>query len=177
MKRPIMMRRRAVRRTEAGFSFIEVVIAGLLMLMIAISVLPLFTEAASSNETGREYTEVSNMARSKAEELMQLPFNSAPLTISGNTELVTDEHYSKLNKRWMPGTTPATAGDVALWLRRTTVRQYAVSDLDRLVNPLPAGTPPEGIHVKGIEVEVRGATVGSLFGPSKSITVRMLKSQ
>lgn len=177
MKRPIMMRRRLVRRSEAGFSFIEVVIAGLLMLMIAISVLPLFTEAASSNETGREYTEVSNMARSKAEEMMQLPFNSAPLTIVDLNKLETDEHYSKLNKRWMPGTTPATAGDVALWLRRTTVRQYAVSDLDRLANPLPAGTPPEGIHVKEIQVEVRGATVGSLFGPSKSITVRMLKSQ
>lgn len=177
MKRPIMKRRRPVRRAEAGFSFIEVVIAGLLMLMIAISVLPLFTEAAASNETGREYTEVSNMARSRAEELMQLPFNSAPLTITVNDKLETEEHYSKLNKRWMPGLAPATAGDTALWLRRTTVRQYAVSDLDRLANPLPAGTPPEGIHVKEIQVEVRGATIGSLFGPSKSITVRMLKSQ
>lgn len=176
MKRPSMMHRRPGRRTEAGFSFIEVVIAGLLMLMIAISVLPLFTEAASSNETGREYTEVSNMARSKAEEMMQLPFNSAPLTIVTNNKLETKEYYSKLNKRWITGTTLA-AGDVALWLRTTTVRQYTVSDLDRLANPLPAGTPPEGIHVKEIQVEVRGATVGSLFGPSKNITVRMLKSQ
>lgn len=166
-----------MRRGEAGFSFIEVVIAGLLMLMIAISVLPLFTEAAASNETGREYTEVSNMARSRAEELMQLPFNSPALTITSGTELATDEHYSKLNKRWMPGTTPTTAGDIALWFRRTTVRQFAVTNLDQLNNPLPAGTPPEGIHVKEIRVEVRGATVGSLFGPSKSITVRMLKSQ
>jgi type II secretory pathway pseudopilin PulG len=165
-----------MRRGEAGFSFIEVVIAGLLMLMIAISVLPLFTEAAASNETGREYTEVSNMARSRAEELMQLPFNAAALTIASGTSLVTNEYYSKLNKRWLAGTTPAT-GDVALWLRRTTIRQFAVTNLDQLNNPLPAGTPPEGIHVKEIQVEVRGATVGSLFGPSKSITVRMLKSQ
>lgn len=177
MKRPIMMRRRQLCLAEAGFSFIEVVIAGLLMLMIAISVLPLFTEAAASNETGREISEVSNMARSRAEELMQLPFNATALTITSGNKLETFEHYSKLNKRWMTGTTPTTAGDVALWLRTTTIRQYAVTDLDRLANPLPAGTPPEGIHVKEIQVEVRGATVGSLFGPSKSITVRMLKSQ
>jgi type II secretory pathway pseudopilin PulG len=168
--------KRPARRGEAGFSFIEVVIAGLLMLMIAISVLPLFTEAASSNETGREYTQVSNLARSRAEELMQLPFNSAPLTITSGTSLITDDYYSKLNKRWITGTTPAS-GDTALWLRRTTIRQFAVTNLDKLDSPLPAGTPPEGIHVKEIQVEVRGATVGSLFGPSKSITVRMLKSQ
>jgi type II secretory pathway pseudopilin PulG len=173
----LLSAKRQVRRSEAGFSFIEVVIAGLLMLMIAISVLPMFTEAAASNETGREYTQVSNLARSRAEELMQLPFNSAPLTVSAGTSLVTDEYYSVLNKRWMPGTTPSTAGDRALWLRRTTIRQFAVTNLDLLDNPLPAGTPPEGVHVKEIQVEIRGATVGSLFGPSKSLTVRMLKSQ
>lgn len=170
------LRRRPVRRGEAGFSFIEVIIAGLLMLMIAVAVLPLFTEAASSNETGREYTQVSNLARSHAEELMQLPFNSTPLTITTGTSLITDEYYSKLNKRWMPGTTPAS-GDIAMWLRRTTIRQFGVTNLDTLDSPLPAGTPPEGVHVKEVQVEVKGATVGSLFGPSKNITVRMLKSQ
>jgi len=171
------LRKRPVRRGEAGFSFIEVIIAGLLMLMIAVAVLPLFTEAASSNETGREYTQVSNLARSRAEELMQLPFNSTPLTVASGTSLITDEYYSKLNKRWMPGTTPTTSGDIAMWLRRTTIRQFGVTNLDTLDNPLPAGTPPEGVHVKEVQVEVKGATVGSLFGPSKSITVRMLKSQ
>lgn len=163
-------------RGEAGFSFIEVVIASLLLLMIAVAVLPMFTEAAASNENGREYTQVANLARSRAEELMQLPFNSAPLTITSGTSLVTDEHYSSRNKRWMAGTTPAS-GDRALWLRRTTIRQFGVGNLGTLDDPLSAGTPPEGIHVKEIQVEVRGAVAGSLFGPSKSITVRMLKSQ
>lgn len=171
-----IIRRGLVRRGEAGFSFIEVVIAGLLMLMIAISVLPLFTEAAASNETGREYTEVSNLARSRAEELMQLPFNSPQLTISAGTQLLTEQHYSAKLKRWETGTTPA-AGDRALWIRRTTVRQFAVTNLDLLDSPLPAGTPPEGIHAKEVQVEIRGGHIGSLFGPSKNITVRMLKSQ
>jgi len=171
------MHRRPARRGETGFSFLEVVIASVLMLMIAVAVLPMFTEAAAGNETGREYTQVSNLARSRAEEMMQLPFNSPLLTISAGTSRVTDEYYSVLNKRWMPGTTPSTAGDRALWLRRTTIRQFGVTNLDSLDNPLPAGTPPEGIHVKEIEVDVHGATVGSLFGPSKNLTVRMLKSQ
>ncbi len=175
MRRRIM-RRRPARRAEAGFSFLEVVVASLLLLMIAVSVLPMFTEAAASNETGREYTEVSNLARSHAEELMQLPFNSAPLTIAAGTSLVTDDYWSVLNKRWMTGTTPAS-GDRALWLRRTTIRQFAVTNLDTLDSPLPAGTPVTGIHVKEIQVEVHQASAVSLFGPSKSLTVRMLKSQ
>jgi type II secretory pathway pseudopilin PulG len=162
---------------EAGFSFIEVVISGLLLLVIAVSVLPLFTEAAASNELGRESTQVANLARSRAEELLQLPFNAPQLTVTSGTELATDEYYSALNKRWLAGTRAEATGDRALWLRHTTIRQYSVTNLARLDSPLPAGTPPAGIHIKEILVEVRGATVGTLFGPSKNLTVRMLKAK
>lgn len=164
------------RRAEAGFNFIEVVIASLLLLMIAIAILPMFTEAAASNEMGREYTEVSNFAKSRAEQFKQLSFNSEPLTITTLTERVHEEHYSNAKKKWVDGLTVAT-GDRALWIRRTTIRQFGVNDLDTLTNPLPAGTPPEGIHAKEITVEVRGATAASVFGPTKNITVRALKSQ
>lgn len=164
------------RRAEAGFNFIEVVIASLLLLMIAVAILPMFTEAAASNEVGREYTEVSNFAKSRAEQFMQLSFNAEPLTITAGTERVHEEHYSNAGKKWVNGLTVAT-GDRALWIRRTTIRQYGVNDLDTLTNPLPAGTPPEGIHAKEITVEVRGASAASVFGPTKNITVRALKSQ
>lgn len=165
------------RRTHgaAGFSFIEVVIASLLLLMIAVSVLPMFTEAAASNETGREYTEVANFARSRAEEFSQLAFSAEPLTITAGTERIHEEHYSAGYKKWIAGTTLAP-GDRALWLRRTTIRQYASSDLETLATPLPAGVDPGTVHFKEILVEVRGAHIGSLFGPAKSITVRLLKS-
>ena len=164
------------RRAEAGFSFIEVVIASLLLLMISVAILPLFTEAAASNEVGREYTEVSNFAKSRTEQFMQLSFNAEPLTITTGTERLHEEHYSNAKKKWVDGLT-VTPGDRALWIRRTTIRQFGVSDLDTLTNPLPAGTPPEGIHAKEIMVEVRGATAASLFGPTKNITVRALMSQ
>jgi hypothetical protein len=143
--------------------------------MMAVSVLPVLTKATRSNELGREYTDLSNLARSRAEELMQLPFNSPALTVTSGTELVSDEQYSAFSKKWVSGT-QLTAGDRALWTRRTTIRQYGISNLDSLDTPLVAGTPEEGVHVKEILVEVRGAATGSLVGPSKSLTIRMLKS-
>ncbi|HYU31199.1 MAG TPA: hypothetical protein VEW48_03485 [Thermoanaerobaculia bacterium] len=171
-----IVRKPRSERGEAGFSLVEVAISGLLMLMTAISVLPIFTKAAASNEVGREYTEVANLARSRAEELMELPFNSAPLTITSGTERLTDDYYSAKTRQWLAGAT-AAAGDRALWLRRTTIHQYSVTNLAKLDSPLPAGTPPEAIHIKEILVEVHGASAASLFGPSKSLTVRVLKAQ
>jgi Tfp pilus assembly protein PilV len=162
------------RRGTAGFSFIEVVIASLLLLMIAVAVLPMFTEAAASNETGREYTDVSNFARSRAEEFVQLQFNAEPVTITAGTSRVHDEYFSATSKKWLAGTT-ATSPDRALWLRKTTIRQFEAKDVT-LSTPLPAGTEPLRIHVKEVQVEVHGASVGSLFGPAKSITVRALKT-
>ncbi len=167
-----VIRRR--RRGAAGFSFIEVVIASLLMLMIAVSVLPMFTEAAASNETGRELTDVSNFARSRAEEFVQLEFNAEPVTITAGTSRVHEEYFSATSRKWLPGTTPV-APDRSLWLRRTTIRQFEAKDI-ALATPLPAGTEALRIHVKEVQVEVRGASVGSLFGPAKNITVRALKT-
>ena len=162
------------RRGEAGFSFLEVVIASLLLLMIAVAVLPMFTEAASSNETGREYTDVSNAARSRLEELTQLPFNAEPVTVTAGIERLHEEYYSATSRKWMPGAAPV-APDRAVWLRRTRVRQFEATDRD-LTTPLPAGTDELRIHVKEIQVEVRGASAASVFGPAKSIIVRTIKA-
>jgi hypothetical protein len=172
-----MIRRtvRRARRRAAGFSLTEVVISSMLLLVMAVSVLPVFTKAAAGNELGRQYTDLSNLARSRAEELMQLPFDAKALTITSGTELVADEQYSAISKKWIAGTALAD-GDRALWVRRTTIRQYGITNLDALDTPLAAGTPAEGVHVKEILVEVRGAATGSLLGSSKSLTVRILKS-
>lgn len=166
---------RTLRRGAAGFSLIEVVISSLMLLMMAASVLPVFTKAAASNELGRQYSDLANIARSRAEELMQLPFDAKALTITSGTELVADERYSAISNRWLSSSQVAD-GDRILWMRRTTVRQYGIANLENLDTPLPAGTPEEGVHVKEILVEVRGAVPGSLIGPSRSLTIRMLKS-
>ena len=107
----------------------------------------------------------------RAEELGQLQFNAEPLTVTSGTERLHEEYYSRLTKKWVTGT--PTASDPALWLRRTRIHQYEAMDRS-LTTPLPAGTDPLRIHVKEILVEVRGASVGSLFGPAKSVTVRTI---
>jgi type II secretory pathway pseudopilin PulG len=159
----------------AGFSLIETLIAALLLLIITLGILPLFTNAMRSNEAGREYTQVTNYARSRAEELFQLPMTATALTLTAGTSKVTSEYYSKKDKVWKTGTLASVpSGDTALWLRTSTIRQYNIADLN---TPLAATAPAESVHVKEIEVAVTGTRTSNTLGPTKSLTVRLLKSQ
>ncbi|HSL83576.1 MAG TPA: hypothetical protein VLF66_12445, partial [Thermoanaerobaculia bacterium] len=66
----------------------------------------------------------------------------------------------------------AEAGDVALFTRTTTVRQFRVNDLTA---PLDGGEPA---HLKEITVAVEGSREsGHVFGAGKVIAVRVFKSQ
>jgi Tfp pilus assembly protein PilV len=163
-------------RRQFGFSLIEVMISALLLMVIALGVLPMFLQAAASNEIGREYMEVSNFAKSRAEEYAQNAFNSPALTITSGTQLVASEYYSAKTRIWRPGTsaTATSAGDLAMWVRTTTVRQFSISDL---ATPLAAGAPPETIHLKEITVDVQGVKLGNIPGSGKQATVRMMRSQ
>jgi len=164
------------RRAAAGFSLIEVVISSLLLMVIALGVLPLFTQAASSNEAGREYMLVSNFAKSRAEEYLQRAFNSPALTLTAGTQLVVDEYYSAKTRTWVAGTAAdaSIAGDTAMWTRTTTVRQFSISDM---ATPLPSSADPGTVHIKEITVDVRGVKLGALLGSGKQTTVRVLKTQ
>lgn len=166
----------SVRRRTAGFSLIEVLISSLLLMVIALGVLPIFVQAAASNEAGRDLTMVSNFAKSRAEVYSQCAFNSAALTVTAGTQQVVDEYYSAAGKAWKSGTsaTADAAGDTALWTRTTTVRQFNVADL---TNPLPASSPPETVHLKEITVDVQGISRTGLMGAAKRATVRVLRSQ
>jgi len=160
-----------VSRRAAGFSLIEVVISSLLLLVIALGVLPLFTQAASSNESGREYMLVSNFAKSRAEQYAQYAFNSPALTLTAGTQLVVTEYYSANTRTWVA---TLAAGDTAMWTRTTTVRQFSISDL---TTPLPSTADPGTVHVKEVTVDVQGVKLGAIFGSGKQTTVRMLKTQ
>ena len=158
-------------RRPAGFSLIEVLISALLLMVIALGVLPIFLQAVASNEVGREYMIVSNFAKSRAEEYAQKAFNSPALTLTAGTQLVVKDYYSAKTRTWVPA---LTAGDLAMWTRTTTVRQFSFSDP---ATPLAAGVPAGTIHVKEITVDVKGAKLGSIVGSGKQATVRMMKSQ
>jgi len=165
------------RQAESGFSLIEATLAAALFLMIVIGILPLFTQATVQNMAGRESTGVSNVARSRAEELLQLPFNSAPLTILNGTELQSVEYLLPDATQW----SSETPTGQLLWTRTTTIRQYNVSALDdgllSTTEALTAGSDPTQVHLKEIVVNVVAGREAGAFGPQKTITVRVLKSK
>lgn len=157
---------------EAGFSLVEVLVAALILLVIALGMVPLFTRSITSNVEGFENTEVSNFARSRAEEFLQYPFNSPRLTVPvGQDTLTVKDYYSNRDDKWVD-TLPS--GDVELFTRTTEIRQFGINDLD---NPLSGGADPTAIHLKEITVTVEGRGIADAFGTGKKITVRTLKSQ
>lgn len=185
---PTPVRRRGYSYSgESGMSLVEVVLASLILLLIAVGILPLFTRAMASNVAGSDSTYVSNMATERTEEFLQLNFDAEPLRLDdGATSRVYNEVHirdypsagsSDYEEVWIDGTlADVPAEDRAQWTRVTTIRQYSITDL---ATPLPGtpGTDPNGaVHVKEIEVAVAGLREGGPIGASKEITVRTLKS-
>ncbi|MES1241969.1 MAG: prepilin-type N-terminal cleavage/methylation domain-containing protein [Acidobacteriota bacterium] len=170
-----------LKRAQQGFSVVEVLIASLIFLIIAVGILPLFAASTRNTTDGREATEVSNFGRSAVEDLMQATFNDARLTLpSSGTVLTTNQYYSKASQTWVTGT--ASSADPALWQRRIKVRQYNVNDYmaDGLLNnPLPGSADLGQVHIKEIEVEVWHARADTslAFGSPNHFTVRMLKTK
>lgn len=178
-----------LRPAERGFSVVEVLIATLIFLVIAVGILPLFAASTKNNMDGREATEVSNFGRSAVEDLLQASFDDARLVVpAAATELVRDEYYSNIDKTWKAGT--GTSADRAQWRRRVRVRQFNVNDLaaDGVLNTPLIGSADLGqVHLKEIEVEVwNGRDDNALLvsgqrlttlGASRRFSVRMLKSK
>jgi len=159
-----------------GFSLIEVMVAAVILLVIALGLVPLYTRSIRSNVEGFDYTHVANSARSRADELFQLPFDSPRLTVpGGETVLEVQDFFSHAEHRWMEQAEWDTEGgdDTALFTRTTTVRQFAVGDM---TNPLPGNAPLETIHLKEITVAVAGGRT-AILGGGKAIAVRLFKSQ
>jgi Tfp pilus assembly protein PilV len=159
------------RRHESGFSLIEVMVAGVILLVIALGLVPLYMRSIRSNVEGFDYTQVSNWAKSRAEEYLQLGFGDAKLTVPGGSEeLTVEDFYSNRLHEWVD---EVAEGDVALVTRTTTVRQFGIGDL---TTALDGGTPLDAIHLKEITVAVTGNKSGVLGG-GKAIALRVLKSQ
>lgn len=169
------------RRQARGFSLIEVMIAALIMLVIALGLIPLFTSSMQSNVEGSEYTLVASHARERLELLWRLPFDSPELTLVAGTRLEVEEHYSQLQRAWVRGADHAQ-GDSALWRRTTTVEQFHVEELkdaqeeNRPPNPLPFNAPSADVHVKRLTVNVRGPRQGGVLRGSKRLVIEAYKT-
>jgi len=69
---------------RAGFSLLEMLIALLILAFIAIGVMSALDLGIMLNGSSRDYTKVSNLAKSRLELLVALPFN-APQLAAGTT--------------------------------------------------------------------------------------------
>jgi len=168
----VMTQRRDPVQIDGGFSLLEVLVASVIMLVIALGMVPLFTRSISSNIEGFESTEVANHAKSRAEEFLQYGFNAPRLTVPfGQDALEVVDYYSNAQERWVD-TVPS--GEVSLFTRTTRVRQFGFNDL---TTPLSGSTPSDGVHLKEITVTIQGAGLNGAFGTGKQISVRVFKSQ
>ena len=160
------------RRTQSGFSLVEVLIAAAILLVIALGLVPLYVRSIRSNVEGFDYTYVANSAKSRAEQFLQYGFNDPQLTVPGGQDsLEVQDFYSVEQKRWIEAAA-WPADETALFTRTATVRQFSIGDL---ANPLPGGAPPEAIHLKEITVAVEGSRT-AVLGGGKTIAVRVFKS-
>jgi prepilin-type N-terminal cleavage/methylation domain-containing protein len=163
-------------RRDAGFSLIEVLITSVMVVSIALSTMPMFTQAMVNNTAGMDSTKVANEARSHLERMVELSFGSPELTLSAGAAKQTSEYFSILTKNWHPFPLPPGSAGV-LWTRVTTVRQYGLSAIaDGVLDPIEAldvEAVPEAVHLKEIVVAVQ--QTGAAFGPAKRISLETLK--
>jgi hypothetical protein len=187
MRDPVISRR---VDSASGFSMLEVLIAGAILLFIALGLIPLFARAIRDNETGSDYTQGTNGNKSRLEESSQLPIDSSLLDVPlGLTEGQVVDSYAQgdqakigdAKEKWWPGA-PTDKG-LVLWTRTTRVRQYGIKALDKQAKDyvlapgerLPGGTEPGYVQLKEVEVVLESEKESSLFGGGRRITFRLLK--
>lgn len=182
--------------TNAGFSLVEVLVAALLLLFIALGLVPLFTRAMIDNASGRDSTTATNIDRTQIETLAALPFDSTRMLVTNGQEfLETNESFSRgdpkidndIAEAWAVGI-PSNLATVR-WTRRTRIRQYQWTDVKKGVfgTPRNGGTNASFVQIKDIEVAVQGANrgpanpsttqvLGNLLGGSPELTFRLKKA-
>ncbi len=129
------------RHREAGFSLVEGLIAAALLLVVAVSVLPLFMRALESNTRGGRASQISTLTIAALEEINQATVDRADFQLTGSESGVREtgtmfwdmgELYDSGNpakigdERWVStdsGTTPI------LWSRELDVRKYSFADV------------------------------------------------
>jgi prepilin-type N-terminal cleavage/methylation domain-containing protein len=170
---------------RAGFSLLEVLVASVILLFIALALIPLFTRAMRDNVQGNDATQESNHGKSREELVLQLPFNNQGVTVpAGQVVGETVESWTQgapdvindANEGWWQGSTAGRG--LPLWARTTDVRQFGVADLDdgRLDNPLPGDTQPIFVQLKEVEVRMESArNPANPLGGGRTLTFRMIK--
>ena len=167
-------------RRQHGFSVVEVLIAAGILLFILLGLLPIFTQAAVSNSSGNQYTQLTNAAKSELERLIDLPIDNTEVVVpNGVNELVTTTYYSSARNEWVDTLTLGTEEPV--WNRKVTIRQC---DLTGFVNGRCATLQPGGVvppaQLRQVDIEVSPGRTGSstalaFLGLTKKVSLSSIK--
>jgi type II secretory pathway pseudopilin PulG len=180
--------------SATGFSMLEVLIAGAILLIISLGLIPLFVRAIRDNETGSDYTQVANGNKSRLEESSQLPINNQSLAVpAGAAEGQVVESYAQgnraqvgdANEKWWPGA-PTDKGQL-LWTRTTRIHLYSMDALDKRARDYVLDTSERQLgasdtgdmgnnHLKEVEVVLDSDKTSAVFGGGKRTTYRLLKA-
>ena len=166
---------RAGRRGEAGFSLIEGLVAAVIVLVVALSLIPLVASSMRNTAAGRDYSVASQFGRSQVDELNDVPFYDDDVVVpAGQTVVEREAYWDPDSHRWTgsPSTSPSA------WGRTTTLRQYNVNDLvtsGRLVDPLDGGAPAPQVHLREVIVEVETTRGGGPLGSGREVRMTLLR--
>ena len=175
----------SVRRhaRAAGMSLIEVLVAALIMMAIALGLLPLFTRSIRQNREGANYMNLTNVARSTLEAYMQLGFDDPMLTVPvGENVLERHEYWDEKDSTWKPMVDAETlpVGKNVRWQRTIEVQQFSAGDFvddGELDNPLDGGFSPEFVQLKVVRVFVRPRWLADFaFGRPTPVALEIIKA-
>jgi prepilin-type N-terminal cleavage/methylation domain-containing protein len=164
-----------VRRAQAGFSLIEMLIAAAILVVVVLALVPLFATSLSQNLAGRELSVATSHGRSQVEELTQLPLDRLELEVpEGSTERRESELFDPETYRF----TAAAPSGPTPWSRVTTVRQFNVRDLyenGRLTDPLDGSTPAPHVHLREVIVEVESEREAGAVGGGREVRMTTVR--
>jgi type II secretory pathway pseudopilin PulG len=151
-----MVLRPSGRKSEAGLTLIEVLVAATVLALALLALAPMFTTAVKSNASAYQLTNTTSLAREKLEELSGYPRSDPRLTVpdgsnaigpTGNTSGFTVSTWcdSDLPKWYNPktgATSPNSTSPGVGWFsypfeRTYTVEQYAADLVTRVTSPTP----------------------------------------
>jgi len=140
----------AERRLERGITLIETLAAILILGLVAVAVMGMFTQGMALNATGMDYTELTNMAKDKSEELLSLDYH--------NGQLMPDTNFSEPGDPLDPVQSPLITWRVAEHIvNASQVAPAAFWGADPLVSTAPA-SPQGNLKVITVTVASRGLT-------------------
>ncbi len=140
-------RRRRGKGSEAGFSLIEGLIAAALLLTVAVSILPLFMRALTSNTRGARSSQLTALVNGELESINQAGLDNPAWQLAGDGNEVIElgtrywdtghladgSNPTRLgDERWVDER--STAAGPVMWVRDLAVRKYSFADVHTTID-------------------------------------------